>query len=115
MKEWMLAVLRWSDKWRDSDTDVRGSAYYFIPTGESFSNDHGQELVYFNNDTDDDADRPYVRFNGGRETYEKLPAKAYINVDPNYNGSRVMTVEQYEKSSKQIQTAKITTTTQPSA
>ena len=115
MKEWMLAILRWSDKWRDSDTDLAGSAYYFIPTGESYSNDHGQELVYFNNDVDTDEPRPCLRFNGGRETYEKLPPKAYINVDPNYNGSRLMTVEQYEKSSQQIQGAKITTATQPSA
>mgnify|MGYP003150594458 CR=1 FL=1 len=115
MKEWMLAILRWSDKWRDSETDVAGSAYYFIPTGESYSNEHGQELVFFANDTDSDEPRPCLRFNGGKETYQKLPEKAYINVDPNYNGSRLMTVEQYEKSSKKIQSATITTTTQPSA
>ena len=115
MKDWVLAILRWSDKWMDSETDVRGSAYYFIPTGDSYENEHGQELVFFADDTDSAEPRPILRFNGGKATYQKLPPKAYINVDPNYNGSRLMTVEQYEKSSQQIQGAKITTATQPSA
>tara|TARA_R100001530_G_scaffold82682_1_gene57619 strand:- start:90 stop:437 length:348 start_codon:yes stop_codon:yes gene_type:complete len=104
MKDWVLAILRWSDKWMDSTTDVRGSAYYFIPTSESYENEHGQELVFFAEDTDDDTARPCLRFNGGRSTYEKLPPKAYINVNPTYEGSRLMTVEDYEKASIQVKT-----------
>ena len=109
MKEWMLAILRWSDKWRDSKTDIPGSAYYFISTSESFENDHGQELVFFNNDapTDDDEDRPVLRFNGGKATYQKLPPKAYINVNPDYKGSRLMTLEQHKKMLKKIETAPV--------
>ena len=107
MKEWMLAILRWSDKWRDSKTDIPGSAYYFISTSESFENDHGQELVFFDNDDtdDDDTPRPVLRLNGGKATYEKLPPKAYINIDPNYTGSRLMTIEQYDKTSKKLDKA----------
>ena len=110
MNDWILAVLRWSDRWMDSATDVRGSAYYFIPTGDSYENDHGQELVFFNDDTDSAEPRPILRFNGGKATYEKLPPKAYINVNPDYEGSRLMTVEQHEKMLKKVQTA----TTKPS-
>ena len=111
MKEWVLAILRWSDKWRDADTDIPGSAFYFIPTNESYANDHGQELVKFKNNTadDDDDDRFLLRFNGGKEVYEKLPKEAYINIDPNYTGSRLMTVEQFEKKTTKMKTAKTTT------
>ena len=117
MKEWVLAILRWSDKWRDTDTDIPGSAFYFIPNNESYANDHGQELVRFNN-TDDDADdqgRFLLRFNGGKEVYEKLPKEAYINIDPNYPGSRLMTVEQFEKATTKMKTAKTTTSKRATA
>ena len=106
MKEWVLAILRWSDKWRDTDTDIPGSAFYLVPTNESYTNEHGQELVIFHDNTEeDDGDRPYLRFNGGKKTYAKLPPKAYINIDPAYTGSRLMTVEQYTKKSTQMKTA----------
>ena len=103
--DWLLAMLRWSDRWMDSKTDIRGSAFYFIGTSDSYENEHGQELVFFADDRDSTDARPILRFNGGKDTYSKLPPKAYINVNPEYDGSRLMTVEQYEKSSKQTQTA----------
>ena len=107
MKEWVLAILKWSPKWRDSDTDIPGSAFYLVPMNESYTNKHGQELVIFhdNKEEDDDGDRPYLRFNGGKKTYAKLPPKAYININPAHTGSRLMTVEQYEKTSQRIKTA----------
>ena len=104
--DWLLATLRWSERWMDSATDIRGSAFYFIGTSDSYENEHGQELVFFENDRDrDSADaRPILRFNGGKDTYSKLPPKAYINVNPDYKGSRLMTGEQFEKASKEVKT-----------
>ena len=106
MKDWFLAILRYSDKWRDSDTDIPGSAYYFIPSGESYSNDQGQELVVFDDSApEQQKSRPILRFNGGKPTYEKLPAKAYITTNPTHKGSRLMTVAQFDAKALQLKTA----------
>ena len=114
---WYLAILKWSDKWPDKKTDIPGSAFYFIPTSENYEDEEsGQELVVFHEKKEeDDGDRHFLRFDGGKAVYEKLPPKAYINIDPSYTGSRLMTIEQFEKKITKMKTAKTTTSKRATA
>ena len=111
--DWMVGILGWSPKWRDTVTGKRGSAYYWIPTGSShastadFEDENGgttsltANLVFFGKD-EDRAKLPSLQFNGGKPVHNILPDRMMVNINPKYTGSkRYMPVEVFEKETAQ--------------
>ena len=98
--DWRACVLLWSPKWKDSETGVRGSAYYSangVNNGDhAIEDDEGNKFkinrVFFNND----ENLPCLQLDGGKATFKVFPKRAYMNINPKYKGLPYMTVDAYQ-------------------
>lgn len=99
---WKLAVLKFSERWPDPTTGIRGSAFFIVPDGNRVTaeaTDGKSQLVLLKGDTrtqDPNRVTQMLQVYGGKDVYEQLPKEAYINIDPNYEGGRFMTIEDFE-------------------
>lgn len=81
-KEWLIATLQWSERWKDKTTNLRGSGYYIADNGlsKSIETPEGNWLVTIDNVPDDQKPKTImVLLKGGRATYEQSPATVYIS------------------------------------
>ena len=102
MKQWCLAILKWSDKWRDPSTNKPGCAYYStngVDNDEHVIKDaDGNEFkmyrVYFNNE--DRENVPCLQVPGGKAVLQVFPKRAYMNINKSYKGLPFMSEEDYD-------------------
>ena len=105
--DWVLAIKRWSATWTCPKTGEVGSTIYFPEDGRSTaieSSDGKGQLVAIKGDRNAPADPNHVtlmyRLYNGRTAYEQSPDNAYLNINPEYNGARLMTIGDYKAECK---------------
>ena len=101
--DWKLGRKKYSDKWKDSKTGKRGSAFYFVPTGSSqeyeqeFKNDDDSttkvtyERVFFGKPEERES-LPCLRFNGAKPVLDLLPDEVMVNCNPDFKGKPYMPI-----------------------
>ena len=101
LSDWKECILLWSDKWRDSETGVAGSAYYSTNgvNNDSYEVEQGEHTfkinrVYF--PTDDEKRPPCLQLDGGKATFKVFPKRAYMNINQSYKGLPFMSEEDYD-------------------
>ena len=101
LSDWRPCLLLWSDKWPDSETGVRGSAYYSTNgvNNDSYKVEQGKHTfnmrrVYF--PKSDEESPPCLQLDGGRATFKVFPKRAYMNINQSYKGLPFMSEEDYD-------------------
>mgnify|MGYP003140962498 CR=1 FL=1 len=101
--DWVQVIKRWSGTWVCPKTGEVGSTIYFPDDGSSFNleaSDGVGELVVIKGDRNAPPDPNKVtlmfRLYGGRDAFAKHPEEAYLNLNQDYDGPRLMTVPDYE-------------------
>ena len=90
--DWVLAIKRWSAKGIDPSTNQAGVAIYFPNNDASINakaSDGKSTLLAFKVIL-------MLKIHGGRTAYEQCPDEAYFNVNPKYDGARLMSTDDYE-------------------
>ena len=102
--DWLLATKRWGPKMVCPQTAEVGCGIYFPDDGSNFnleSTDGKSAIVIIKGDRKAPADpnkiTTFLHIYGGKATYQVVPDKAYINLNPSYVGSRYMAEADYQE------------------
>ena len=102
--DWVLAIKRWSKTGIDTSNNQAGVTIYFPNNDASINakaSDGKSTLLAFKDTRNQpaSADSPVIvmlKIHGGRTAYEQCPDEAYFNVNPKYDGARLMSTDDYE-------------------
>ena len=101
--DWLLATKRWGPKMVCPTTAQVGCGIYFPDDGSNFNleaTDGKSAIVIIKGDKNAPPDpnklTTMLQIYGGKPAYQTVPDKAYINLNPAYDGPRYMDVEDYE-------------------
>jgi len=104
----LLSKLTWSADGIDKSTGLKGVGIYWPENDASVSavaSDGKTELSCFKDTRNATPDAEnyvlYLKVYGGRTAYEQCPQSAYININQNYIGPRLMEIDAYEALCKQ--------------
>ena len=89
--QWFLARIRWSEYYR--------RPYYTTTLTQAVENDLGERMVLSDPSYQRSDDTPVGRvyFGDSLDEYENGDKFCYINLDENWDKSRIMTEEQFQK------------------
>ena len=101
--DWVPATKRWSKTWVCPKTGEKGSGIYFPDDGSNFNleaTDGKSAIVIIKGDRNAPPDpnkiTTMLQIYGGKPAFQAQPDKAYINLNPTYDGPRYMGIEDYE-------------------
>ena len=101
--DWLLATKRWGANMLCPTTGEKGCGIYFPDDGSNFNleaTDGQSAIVIIKGDRKAPPDPNKItimlQIFGGKPAYQTVPEKAYINLNPAYDGPRYMGVEDYE-------------------
>ena len=115
--DWVLATLKWSPKWADSETDEKGSPFFIAGNSTSDTSEltigkakAKVNRVFFSDDKKKAP--PVVQLDGGKAMYQILIKKgikqAYINTNQSYTGVPLMFESKYDGLVKNNQMVELT-------
>ena len=114
--DWVLATLKWSKNWADSETGETGSPFFIAGNSTSDTSEltigkakATVNRVFF---SDDKKKPPVVQLDGGKAMYQVLlkmgVKQAYINTNKNYTGVPLMFENKYDGFVKNNQMIELT-------
>ena len=101
--DWLLATKRWGPNMLCPTTGEKGCGIYFPDDGSNFNleaTDGKSAIVIIKGDRNAPPDpnkiTTMLQIYGGKPAFQAQPDKAYINLNPTYDGPRYMGIEDYE-------------------